>query len=205
MTRPQRHLGWITWLVLATAGISGTRAFSGERFTIDRDHSSVIFSVRHLGLSFVYGRFNDFHGTFAWDADDLGACSVQVEIKTASVDTQVKKRDDHLRTADFFDVAQYPVMTFSSKKVTAAPDGSFDVAGNLTLHGVTQPVSFNVKFMGEGDDPWGGFRNGFHGHATIRRSDFGMTFMIPGVGDEIRIILSVEGIRVAEGETEIEK
>ncbi|ETI61497.1 YceI family protein [Marinomonas profundimaris] len=158
-------------------------------YKIDPAHSAVIFKIGHLGVSTTVGRFNEFEGTFSYpEGSHSGSASLTV--KADSVDTNHEARDKHLRSPDFLDVKQFPSLTFKSTKF----DGS-TLTGDLTLHGVTKAVSFDVKKVGEGKDPWGGYRAGFEAKTTIQRSDFGVTYFIPGVTDTTEIEVNVEGIR----------
>jgi len=167
---------------------------SSETYTIDPVHSSVIFRVNHLGVSYFYGRFNEVSGSFTV-ADPIEKSSVEVTIKASSVDTHDKKRDGHLTSPDFLDAKTFPVIKFTGKKFRKRSDGKIEVEGDLFLHGVTRPLSLVLTPVGEGKDPWGGYRKGFEGRVTLKRSDFGMKFMIPGVGDEVTLILGIEGVR----------
>ncbi len=138
-------------------------------------HSTVGFFVKHLMVAKTRGRFGQFHGTVVI-ADDPLQSSVEVEIDMASVDTRDEGRDDHLRSPDFFDVEQYPTMTYRSTAVTAAGNGKWAVDGDLTAHGVTQPVRLLVDFEGGVTDPWGNARAGFSATAELDREAFGITF-----------------------------
>jgi polyisoprenoid-binding protein YceI len=162
-------------------------------YQIDPVHSSILFKVKHLGTANFYGRFNDMSGGIDIDAANPGAGKVRLEIKTASVDTRVQQRDDHLRSPDFFDAKQFPTITFQSTKVVAVDDDSFDVTGDLSLHGVTKPVTLRVEKTGSGKHPRSGAEMiGFETKTTVKRSDFGMQFMQGPLSDEVEILISVE-------------
>ena len=136
-----------------------------------------MFQVRHLGLVEVKGNFRKFAGTVNLDEDNLAKSSVNVTIDTASVDTGVAKRDEHLRSADFFDAAKYPTITFVSKKVTPAGHGKLKVTGDLTIHGITKEAVLNVTGpTKEVKDPKGNIRRGISATATINRPDYGLTY-----------------------------
>ena len=120
---------------------------------------------------------------------------VEIYAKTKNIDTFNSERDNHLRSPDFFDAKKFDIISFKSKSFTKVSKDMYEVTGDLALHGVTRPLTVKVQRIGSGKDPWGGFRIGFETTFTIRRSDFGMNFMMEGVGDEVRIILSIEGIR----------
>jgi polyisoprenoid-binding protein YceI len=143
---------------------------------IDPDHSNIMFQVRHLGLVEVKGIFQKFSGTLNLE-DNIAKSSVNVTIDAASVATGVEKRDEHLRTADFFDVAKYPTITFVSKKVTPAEHGKLKVIGDLTIHGITKEAVLNVTGpTKEVKDPKGNIRRGISATATINRPDYGLTY-----------------------------
>ena len=157
-------------------------------------HAAIQFRINHLGYSMLTGRFNDFAGTFTWDRDNPGASSINLTIETASIDSNHAERDKHLREADFLDVEKYPEATFKSTKYNGDESGG-SLEGILTLHGVSKPISIDVKYIGEGDDPWGGYRAGFEGNVTLRRSDFGMTYDLGPKSDEMELDLYIEGVR----------
>ncbi len=143
---------------------------------IDPDHSNIMFQVRHLGLVEVKGIFRKFAGTVNLE-DNIAKSSVNVTIDAASVDTGVEKRDEHLKTADFFDVAKYPTITFVSKKVTPAGQGKLKVTGDLTIHGITKEAVLNVTGpTKEVKDPKGNIRRGLSATTTINRPDYGLTY-----------------------------
>lgn len=171
-------------------------------WTIDPAHSHVGFSVRHMMISTVKGRFGDLSGRITL-ADDVSDSAVEATIGVDSVDTREPQRDAHLRSADFFDAAQFPAITFKSRRVAASGDGKFAVTGDLTIKGVTHEVVLEVIEEGRGKDPWGGERAGFTAHTAINRRDFGLTYnqvLETGgvlVGEEIKISLDIELIKQA--------
>jgi polyisoprenoid-binding protein YceI len=173
-------------------------------WNFDASHSSINFHVRHLMVSKVHGRFTSWTGTLAYDPEDPTRSSVEVVIDAASVDTREPKRDDHLRSEDFFDVVRYPQLTFKSTSVDKTGDDSLDVHGELTIHGVTHPVVLAVELGGVAKDPWGGTRAGFSAKTTISRKDFGLTWNVALetggilVGDKIEIGLEIEAIQAAQ-------
>jgi len=167
-------------------------------WTIDASHSEVGFSVRHLMVSKVKGKFETFEGTLDIAENPLES-SVSVEVDLASINTSDETRDGHLRGADFFDVDTNPKLTFTSTKVE--PAGSdYKVTGDLTIKGVTKTVVLDLEFNGVSPDPWGGTRSGFSATTEIARKDFGIDFNIPidgggvVVGDKIKVILEVEAV-----------
>ncbi len=176
--------------LLAVTLVSG-QAFAAE-YAIDKkgQHAFVTFKVGHLGYSYIIGGFNDFDGSFFHDASNPSASKTEVVIQTRSIDTNHAERDKHLRSDDFLDVAKYPTITFKSTGYEAGSDGD-KLMGDLTLMGVTKPVTIDLVQIGEGKDPWGGYRNGFQGTTMITASDFGLK---DWVGD-IEIELNIEGVR----------
>jgi polyisoprenoid-binding protein YceI len=169
---------------------------------IDPDHAFVEFKVRHLMVSNVKGVFTKLDGTVEADDADLSKASVKVTIDTASIDTNIAKRDEHLRSADFFDVAHYPTMTFVSKKVIVENGTVGKVIGDLTIRGTSREVTLDVEaFTPPIKDPWGNTRRGATASTTINRKDFGLTWNAVleaggvAVGDEVKISLDIEMIK----------
>ncbi len=189
---------WLLTLAvtLAAAGLS----FAAE-YTIDPAHSQVMFKVRHLGISMVTGQFETFSGTFEFDPKKPKASKVSTDIKVASINTNVAKRDEHLRSADFFDVEKFPEMKFVSKSIKDVKKDKFKIVGDLTMHGVTKEVVLETEISGTVVDPWGNERAGFTAAATINRKDFGLTWsktLETGglvVGEDVKIMIEIEGIR----------
>lgn len=151
---------------------------STTTWTLDPAHTQIEFGVKHMMFTTVRGQFSSFDGTVEWDKDDAGSSSVSIEIDAASIDTGVEDRDTHLRSGDFFDVEQFPKITFESARVSGPieADGSFEVVGDLTMHGVTKPITLKATYEGTGTDPWGGTRAGFTASAKVDRRDFGLTW-----------------------------
>lgn len=175
----------------------GRQAARADNYLVDPSHTSVIFGINHLGYSFTYGRFNEVKGAFTWNNANPATGQFQLAISAASVDTNDAKRDEHLRGPDFFNAKQFPNIGFQSASITPQQNapGKFLVNGNLTIHGVTQQVSLPLQKLGEGDGPFGNYRCGFLCQTSIRRSDYGMTNMIPNIGDEVAITICFEGLR----------
>ena len=182
-------------LVLGSALIGG-QAMAAD-YAIDKQgqHAFVNFKISHLGYSWLYGTFKDFDGTFSFDAANPEASKVNVTLKTASVDTNHAERDKHLRSADFLNVSKHDTATFESTSVKSTGEGTADVTGNLTLNGVTKPVVIAAKFIGEGQDPWGGYRAGFEGTTTLKLKDFDITKDLGPASETVELIISIEGIR----------
>jgi polyisoprenoid-binding protein YceI len=170
-------------------------------WTIDAAHTNVEFSVRHLMITTVKGRFADVSGTVATDDVDPASGEVDITIGVASIDTREPQRDAHLRSADFFDAEKFPVIAFKGTQIENVRGGNFQLVGNLTMHGVTREVTLDVTSEGRVKDPWGGERAGFAATGKIRRSDFGLTWnqvLEAGgvaVGDEVKISLDVELVK----------
>ena len=179
--------------VLFAAAASTARA--ADAYAVDPVHSSISFKIAHVGISYVHGRFDDVSGLFTIDKDDPSKSSFALSIKVETVDTNNPKRDEHLRSPDFFNAKQFPAMTFQSTGVQAVA-GGYEVTGDLTLHGVKKPVTFTLK---GGDKtvefPKGMQRIGFTTTLTIKRSDFDMKAMLDALGDEIPIDIGVEAVK----------
>ena len=182
-------------LVLGSALVGG-QAFAAD-YAIDKQgqHAFVNFKISHLGYSWLWGTFKDFDGSFSFDADKPEQSKVNVTLKTASVDTNHAERDKHLRSDDFLNVAKHPTATFESTSVKSTGEGTADIIGNLTLNGVTKPVVIAAKFIGEGKDPWGGYRAGFEGTTTLKLKDFDITKDLGPASESVELIISIEGIR----------
>jgi polyisoprenoid-binding protein YceI len=189
-----------------TAPQSSTRNFKGldipeaGTFAIDASHSSVAFTVRHLVVAKTKGRFADFAGSITIDDDPLKS-SVDVTIEAASINTADDQRDGHLRSADFLDAENYPTLSFKSTKVQHKGNANFAVDGELTVHGVTRPVTLDLDYEGVVTDPWGGQRAVFSAKTKINREEFGLTYnqvLETGgvlVGKDVSIELEVEAVR----------
>lgn len=175
---------------------------AADAYKIDAAHSSVGFSVKHLVITNTKGVFKDFAGSVVYDEKDLAKSSVDVTIQVVSIDTANAKRDEHLRTADFFDAATFPVVTFKSSKVEKA-DSGYSMTGTLTMRGVSKEVTFPFSMTGPVQDPWGNTRFGAEGSLTVNRQDYGISWnktLDNGglvVGDEVKIELVVEAVKEA--------
>lgn len=165
-----------------------------QNYRIDPVHSFIVFKIKHLGITYVYGRFNGPRGTVMWNKNNPSKSSVEMYVKTKGVDTNNDQRDNHLRSPDFFDAKEHPAIKFKSKTFKKVGSNTYEVSGDLTLHGVTKPLTTTVKETGHGRDPWGGIRKGFETSFTIKRTDFGMVNLLDAAGDEVVITVTVEGI-----------
>ena len=183
---------------LLIAGLTfGSTALMADDYVIDTKgaHASIKFRVQHLGYSWLYGRFNEFDGKFSYDEKQPENSSIEVTIKTSSVDSNHAERDKHLRSDDFLNVAKYPEAKFVSTGYTQGKDGAGVLKGNLTLNGVTKPLEIDVEFIGAGKDPWGGYRVGFEGTTRFAMADFGIVKDLGPKSKDVEMILSVEGIK----------
>ena len=169
-------------------------------YKIDPDHSTVGFKIRHL-LSNVRGTFDQFEGSFDYEPGKPEAWSAEATLQAAGINTNVKQRDEHLRSADFFDAAEYPTLTFKSEKVTDATETTAKLHGVLSLHGVEKPVALDLEVHGVANDPWGNTRAGFTATTKINRKDFGLAWnqvLEKGqllVGEDVEVTLEIEGIK----------
>lgn len=168
-----------------------------EKYTLDNPHTQIVFSVSHMGFSHSVGKFLGYDGGFTFDRANPQNSTIDVTIDTASIDLGTQKWNDHMKNADFFDVEKYPTMTFKSTGVVVTGENTADITGDLTLLGVTKPVTLNVVHNKSGPRPSGEqFVAGFSATAKIKRSDFGMNYGIGMIGDEIDIRIEVEGNQV---------
>ncbi len=179
----------------ATAVPAGT-------FSIDPVHSRVGFAVRHLGIATVRGHFGSFEGSFEI-GDELDSAKVYGSVEAASVDTQEQQRDDHLRSADFFDVERFPRIEFESREIRPLDEDSFEIVGDLTMHGVTREISLSAEILGTESDPWGNERVGVEARGELNRKDYGMTFnQVLGSGnvlvsDKVKLVLEASVVKQA--------
>jgi len=193
--RPSVSLRLFVPLVLAAISLGGQSAYAADTYELDAVHSTFAFKVKHLGVSYTSGRFNESSGAFTIDAEDASKCSAAIEVKTSSVDTGNATRDKHLRGADFFDVAKFPAMTFTSTACKKKDDTTYEVTGDLTIRGVTKSVTVEAELVGIGKGLKGEERAGFETALTIDRNDFGMTYMPYAIGAEVKLQIAVEGVK----------
>ncbi|MGL4860148.1 MAG: YceI family protein [Enterobacteriaceae bacterium] len=182
--------------LVASATLFASANASAATYKIDNEgnHASIVFRIQHLGYSWIYGMFKDFSGTFNFDPANPSADSVNVLIKTDSVDTNHAERDKHLRSADFLNVKKNPEAHFQSTKVTKQGD-DYLIDGNLTLNGVTKPIQINAKLVGAGPDPWGKERAGFIGTTKFKMKEFKIEKDLGPASQEVELTLNVEGIK----------
>jgi polyisoprenoid-binding protein YceI len=175
-----------------------------QTYVIDPSHSRLGFTVRHLGFSKVRGSFEQFEGVIRMAPDDLSTLEAEATAQTASVTTNDSKRDDHLRSADFFQADQYPTITFKSTEVRDISGNSFTLVGEFTLRGVTKTIELKGEYLGSGRDPWGNEKVGFEARTKINRKDYGLNWnaaLETGgflVSDEVEISIEVQAALQAE-------
>ena len=158
-------------------------------------HAFIQFKINHLGFSWLIGRFNKFDGEFSFDPKNKTASKIVVNIDPASIDSNHAERDKHLRSKDFLHVDKYPTAKFVSTSYTPRAKDKGVLKGKLTLHGVTKNIAINVTHIGEGKDPWGGYRTGFAGSVTLKLADYGINYNLGPASKTVEMFLSVEGIR----------
>jgi polyisoprenoid-binding protein YceI len=193
-----RYLSCSAALVVAVA-LQSAPARAVEMYDIDTSHMSIVFSCSHMNMSYTYGIFRQAQGRFILDRTNPAGCKFQMTIDANSLDTNQPQRDTHLKSPDFFNVAQFPSITFDSTSVTQSGSQQgvvYQVTGNVTMHGVTQQIVLPLQMLGEGKSPDGSYHAGFMTQFTLSRSDFGMKNLLNMVGDPIGITVSFEGKRV---------
>ena len=174
-------------------GLAAT-SLAQTTFSIDPAHTHAVFRADHLGISYTFGRFNEMEATLVYDADNLDASSIEFLILTESVDTNNDRRNGHLTSPDFFDAAQFPTLSFTSSSVADAGENMLEVVGDLTIHGVTNEVTLMVEKTGEAVNQNGDPLIGFYTEFDINRTDYGMTNLLQASGEDVRIMLSFEGV-----------
>jgi len=183
--------------LLLSFGLSTTA--QAEEYLIDtaKRHAFIQFKIQHLGYSWLLGEFPDFKGSFTYDAAHPESNEVNVNINVASIDTHHAERNKHLRSSDFFDVEKFPTATFTSTSYEDTGNDTGIVHGVLKLRGVSKKVDIQVKQVGTGPDPWGGYRRGFEGHTTLHLSDYNMKKggVLGAAAENVELFLSIEGIR----------
>ncbi len=184
-------------LPLLFVTLASATPLQAEEYALDTkgQHVFIQFRIQHLGYSWLYGRFNDFSGNFSYDEKNPSAAKVKVDIDPASIDSNHAERDKHLRSEEFLNVDKYPKAGFVSTSYEENADGTAVLKGDLTLRGVTKPVTIQVEQIGHGPDPWGGYRRGFYGTTQISLADFGIPFDLGPASRNVEFELSLEGIR----------
>ncbi|MCB1586529.1 MAG: YceI family protein [Xanthomonadales bacterium] len=177
--------------------ITSITSVSAAEYKIDTDgmHASVNFKISHLGTSWLVGRFDKFEGTYSYDAEKPNESSVQMTVETSSVNTNHAERNSHIRAENLLNTDNFPIATFVSDSVVFEDDINGIVKGKLKLHGVEKEVSMDIVKVGEGKDPWGGYRTGFEGTMTLRLADFGITRNLGKASETLELTVMLEGIR----------
>lgn len=184
-------------LILGLALSAMTVPALAADYVVDTEgaHAFIQFRIKHLGYSWLLGRFNDFDGTFSYDEKNPAAAKVNININPASIDSNHAERDKHLRDKDFLHVSKYPSASFVSTAFEENGDGTALLKGDLTLRGVTRPIEIAVEHIGAGEDPWGGYRRGFAGTTMLTLKDFGIDYNLGPAARQVELFLSIEGIR----------
>lgn len=183
-------------ILLASLGLSLNALAADYIIDTKGGHASINFKIPHLGYSMLLGRFNTFSGEFSYDPDKLAESEISVTIDTTSLDSNHAERDKHLKGDEYIDAKKYPQATFNSSTVKDLGDGKMQVIGELTLHGVSKTITIDAHKVGEGRDPWGGYRAGFAGTTTLSLKDFGIPYEKLGPASaNVEMELYIEGIR----------
>lgn len=183
--------------VFALSSMLLARPVLADQYAVDTQgmHAAINFRIKHLGYSWLTGRFNEFSGNFSYDANAPESARINIEIDPASIDSNHAERDKHLRGKDFLDVKSHPKAQFVSTKVEPQEDGKALVYGKLTLRGVTRDIAIAVQSVGSGADPWGGYRQGFSGTTQIALKDFGIDYNLGPASTHVELDLHIEGVR----------
>lgn len=186
--------------VLAVAGLTlanGPATAAPEKYVLETPHTQILFTVDHLGFSRSTGKFLGYEGALVLDRENPAQSHVDVTIRTDSIDLGDQKWNDHMKNEDFFNVEKFPTMTFKSTSVIPTGENTADVAGDLTILGITRPAVLKVTHNKSGEHPFkaGMYMAGFNATTTIKRSDYGMNYGLPAVGDMVEITISAEAIR----------
>lgn len=187
----------LTALLASLVALALAQPLWAADYVIDTEgaHASINFKISHIGFSFLVGRFDDFAGTFSYDPEKPGDTKVEVVIKTDSINSNHAERDKHLRSEDYLATNKYPEATFKSTRFVTQDGQSGKLHGQLTLRGVTRDVVIDVEKVGEGEDPWGGYRVGFAGKTKLTLADFGIPSDLGPAAREVELSLHVEGLR----------
>lgn len=183
---------------LTAAALLPLAQAQAAEYVIDSEnqHAFIQFKISHLGYSYILGTFDDFTGRFTYDPENPEDASVKVNVDVSSLDTAHAERDKHILSGDFLDAQEYPEASFVSTGFEPTGEGQGTLTGELTLHGVTQPITMEVEHIGGGEDPWGGYRQGFEGSTTLELADYGIDMsQFPPVMRELDLYVVFEGVR----------
>ena len=190
-----------TFLILAITSAINFFTLAGQGhaadYVIDSKgaHASINFKIKHLGYSWLTGRFDTFSGSFSYDKSNIASSKIEVNIDTTTVNSNHAARDKHLKSDDFLDVSKFSQATFVSTSVADKGQGKLDITGDFTLHGVTKQIVINASLTGEGKDPWGGYRVGFSGTTRIALKDFAIEKNLGPASTHVELSLFIEGIK----------
>jgi len=184
-------------LATALAGVMLAPLANAADYVIDSKgaHASINFKIKHLGYSWLTGRFDDFKGNFSYDENNVNASKVNVTVDTTSFNSNHAERDKHIRSDDFLDASKFGTATFTSTSFKDLGDNQIEVKGSLTLHGVTKDITIDAEKIGEGKDPWGGYRAGFSGTTRVGLKEFGMKEILGPQSTHVELELHIEGVR----------
>jgi polyisoprenoid-binding protein YceI len=180
---------------LVSALAFGLAAPAAETYTVDPVHSWVVYRVKHMDVASSFGLFKDVSGSFTVDESSPEKSTFAFAVKVDSIDSANPKRDEHLKGPDFFNSKQFPTIAFKSTKVVKLPAGGYEVMGTLNMHGVEKPVAIKIAAIPQIKGPRGGYVAGFDTEMKIKRTDFGMADAAPGIGDEVTLMMGIEGTR----------
>lgn len=183
---------------LSTTALMGVSQAQAADYAIDAEgqHAFIQFKISHLGFSYILGSFEEFSGSFQYDPENLEAAGAQLEVRVDSLNSNHAERDKHIKGSDFLNVGEYPTATFSSTGFEPSREGEGVLTGELTLHGETREIEMPVTLLGEGEDPWGGYRAGFEGSTTLELADYGIDLGdFPEVMHELELYVTFEGVR----------
>ena len=182
-------------LILCLTGLSFNPVTAADTYQLDATHSYILFRIKHFGIGYSYGGFQNPTGKLIIDKDAPSNNKVEIEVQSNTVSTWYEKRDNHIKSPDFLNVSKYPIVSFKSRSVKKTGQDQYEIAGDLIFLGKKRPLTVTAVQTGRGKDPWGANRIGYETTFTIKRSEFGMTFMLGGLSDEVQLTVSVEGVR----------
>lgn len=179
-------------IVVATLSLAlAQTAPAADEFKLDPVHSSLLFKIKHMGVSYTWGKFKSPEGKITWDSADPTKSRIEVTAKAANISTDNTKRDEHLKSPDFFDAKQFPTLSFKSTAIKPAGENKYDVTGDLTIRGVTKPITVTLEHVGTASGERG-TKTGFDGQLVINRQDFGVAFMPQAIGNDVEIHVALE-------------